>query len=76
MQESVNDGNEDLFNAFKNKMNNLLESPKSDEGLKKGMTNFTDFKKKKRTIPELQGKIIEFQKERDWFKREALILSK
>ena len=53
MQHQVNENNEDVFIAFKKKMNQLIESPKSDEGLQRGVTNFTDYKKKKRTVGEL-----------------------
>lgn len=46
--------------AYKKKMNELLESPKSDDGLnlQRGVTNYVDYKKKKRTVNELQGKVV------------------
>ena len=56
-------------------MNKLLESPKSDEGLKRGVTNFKEWEKKKRSMDEIKGKCVQFEKERDWFKKEALQLS-
>jgi hypothetical protein len=39
-------------------MSKLLESPKSDEGLKRGVTNFKDYTKKKRSMEEIQGKCV------------------
>ena len=76
MQHQMNENNEDVFIAFKKKMTQLLESPRSEDGLKRGVTNFTDYKKKKRTAVELQAKIIQMEKEKEWFKHEALFLSK